>query len=244
MPIYLGNNKLKELYIGGNKIKEAYLGSIKVFSSAVGPSYEIWTNDTKTYTCSNNTSFDVLNLNVPASTDYNYVLLEYDAKMRIISGNLSSFGGIAMYISPADYSNAIEFKFDGSSSSFTYSYIFGLTSIFTAWTNSNIISTTGTGQDYSGNYRYVRNGSYFSSLNTWYKVRYIFDQANKKLYFYFGNNKVYMGYANLNMLSGEIVNKIWLYSADNMGGWGSPSEVSIKNIKCGGFPTLQAAIDY
>ena len=33
MPIYLGNNKLKELYVGVNKIKEAYLGSTKLYQT-------------------------------------------------------------------------------------------------------------------------------------------------------------------------------------------------------------------
>lgn len=244
MPIYLGNNKLKELYVGGNKIKEAYLGSTKVFSSAVGPSYEIWTNDTKTYTSSNGSNVTYLNLNDPTSTDYNYVLLEYDVKMRIM-GDKGSYGGVSMFISPSDdWSKGVDHGFEGYNSSFTYDYIYAPTSIFTSWTNSNIISTTGTRTSGSDTIRYVRNTSYFSSLNTWYKVRYIFDQANKKLYVYFGNNKVYMGYANLNMLSGEIVNKLWLFSTSAFNEFISASEVSIKNIKCGGFPTLQAAIDY
>lgn len=245
MPIYLGSHKLKELYVGGNKIKEAYLGSTKIYSSAVAPVYEIWKNDSTTYTCSNG-SYTTMYLNTPSSTNYNYVLLEYDVKMRII-GNKGSFGGVYMYISPSDdWSKGIDHDFEGYSNSFTYNYIEASTSIFTSWTNGNVTNTTGTETDTGtgDTLRYVRNSSYFSSLNTWYKVRYIFDQANKKLYFYFGNNKVYMGYANLNMLSGEIVNKIWINSTSAFNEWFSASEVSIKNIICGGFPTLQVAIDY
>ena len=245
MPIYLGTHKLKELYVGGHKIKEAYLGSTKVYSATVIPAYEIWTNDTTTHTSYNGASSTAWNLNTPTSTTYNYILLEYNTKMRIESGGYGGYGGIIMYISQADYSRSIEFAFNGSTSNITYRYIYALTSLFTAWNNASGITTntTGTETDYAGTYRYVQNSTYFSGVNTWYKVRYIFDQANKKLYFYFGDNKIYLGYADLSTSSGDIVNKMNIYSSLN-GSYISSSEVSVKNIICGGFTTLQAAINY
>lgn len=246
MPIYLGTHKLKELYVGGHKIKEAYLGSTKVYSAAVAPTYEIWTNDTTTHTSSNGSSSASWSLNVPSSTSYQYVLLRYNVYAKVLEAAYGGWCGVIMYISSADYSRSIDFGFTGSSNSnFSFNFIYALTSIFTSWNNASGITTntTGTETDYSGTYRYVQNSTYFSSANTWYTVRYIFDQVNKKLYFYFGDNKIYLGYADLSLNSSDIINKMNMYSS-SYGSYISSTEIGMKNIICGGFSTLQAAIDY
>lgn len=249
MPIYLGNHKLKELYLGNHKIKEAYLGSKKIYSAAVAPTYEIWKNDSSLHSSSNGSSSTAWSLNAPSSTNYQYVLLQYNVYVKILqTASWGGWCGVDMYISTADYSRSISFTFSCvSSSNFSFNYIYALTSIFTGWNNASGITTNtvGTETDYAGTYRYVQNSTYFNGFGDakLYAVKYIFDQVNKKLYFYFGNNKIYLGYADLSLNSSDIINKMNIYSSQYSGQIAS-TEIGIKNIICGGFSTLQAAIDY
>lgn len=248
MPIYLGNHKLKELYLGSHKIKEAYLGSTKIYSAAVAPTYEIWSNDSSLHLSSNGASSTAWSLNAPSSTNYQYVLLQYNVYVKILQNSSYGWCGIDMYISNPDYSRSISFQFTGNNSSFSFAYIYALTSIFTGWNNASGITTNtvGTETDYASNtYRYVQNSTYFDGHGDTklYTLKYIFDQVNKKLYFYFGNNKIYLGYADLSLNSSDIINKMNIYSSQ-YSGYMASTEIGVKNIICGGFSTLQAAIDY
>ena len=171
MPVYLGTHKLKELYVGGHKIKEAYLGSTKVYSAAVAPTYEIWTNDSSLHTNSNGSSSTAWSLNVPSSTSYQYVLLRYNVYAKVLEAYYGGWCGVTMYISSADYSRNIEFRCTGgSSSNFSFNYIYALTSIFTGWNNASGITTntTGTESEYTGTYRYVKNTYSFYLLCRYY----------------------------------------------------------------------------